>query len=293
MTWQIEHTITWDPAGNTDTQVLAAMKYFTDTFLPSKGWTSAPRPGDTTADPERIVQRNFTDLFTGNAGKHYLWFYLISSTNNWKLHQYEDATYTTTPGDLGTDQTNTIESSWHSTSQTWGQKNFKFWGSTENNKSFMVTRWDEILAWDPGINWPVFKPESVRAAAETPSVDMWQGNVFMGCPAGFRFINLPTNDNTSTSEDYLECGPGMHTWNKGADGGLWDKVQIFIGNQYPSVIWDQADVKLYMYGGATGTWTQSFMPVQVNNGNYWLFTRGNLGVTQMVFDLGATLPDFN
>jgi len=293
MTWQIEHTITWNPTGNVDTQIMDAMKYFTDTWLPSKGWTTGPRPGDTLSDSERIVQRNFTDLYTGNAAKHYLWFNLSSYTNNWKLYQYEDATYTTTPGDKGTDSTNTIDSSWHSTSATWGQKNFKFWGSTENSKSFMVTRWDTILAWDPGINWPLFKPEPGRAAAETPSVDMWQSNVFMGCPVGLKHVNLPNNENTSATESNMYCGPGMSTWNLGGNGGLWDKVQIYWSGTTPSVIWDQADVKLYMYGNASTTWTSSFMPVQVNSGNYWLFARGNLGVTQMVFDLGTTLPDFN
>ena len=293
MTWQLEHTITWNQTGDHNTQTLDAMKYFTDTFLPGKGWTSGPRPGNDLTSNYRIVQRNFTDLFTGNAGKHYLWFQLVSSTNNWRIYQYEDATYTTTPGDLGTDTTNTIDSYWHNTSQTWGQKNFKFWGSTENNKSFMVTRWDQILAWDPGIDWPVFKPEPGIAATESPSTDMWQGNLFLPCSTTFKYVNLPIYDNTSNSEGSLAIGPGMSTNNLGSDGGLWDKVQFYWSSYHPSVTWDQADVKLYMYGPASTTAVQSFMPVQVNSGNYWLFTRGNLGVTQMAFDLGTTLPDFN
>lgn len=295
MTWQIEHTITWDPAGDANAQALAAIKYFFDTWLPSKGWTTGPRPGDDLTSKNRIVQRNFTDIYTNTAAKHYLWF-SFSSDNQWR--QYEDATYTTTPGDLGTDTSVTAQiCEWTSTTQTWGQKNIKFWGSTENNKSFMVTRWDEIIAWDPGINWPLIKPNDAIAATEAPNIDMWQSNLMLPCNRIFFGTNLPSSRsdaNTYSNPWYMYVGPGMTSNVKGADGGLWDKVIFYMSsNSGIPTIWDQADVKLYLYGETSNVMTNSFMPVRVNNGNYWLFTRGSLGQTQMCFDLGTTLPDFN
>lgn len=297
MTWQIEHTITWDPAADAATQTVDALKYFFDTFLPTKGWTTSLRSGDTIASTRRIVQRNFTDIFTNTAQKHYLWF----NFPNASITQYEDATYTTTPGDLGTDTTNFSSAVWHDAGQTWGQKNFKFWGSTENNKSFMVTRWDNILAWDPGINWPLFQPNDTLANNEAPNIDMWQSNLFIPMNESssntgyFKAVNLPTNTNTGTGENNIYAGVGLDTNNKGADGGMWDKVEFRIHQTSGwHVIWDQADVKTYMYGTNTSNIvTDSFMPVQVNSGNYWLFTKGNLGVTQMCFDLGPTLPSFD
>lgn len=301
MTWQIEHTITWDPAVDAATQTIDALKYFFDTFLPTKGWTTSPRSGQTTASTIRLAQRNFTDAYTNTAAKHYLWFNFNISGTNFRCYQYEDATYTTTPGDLGTDSTNQSDFYWHTNNYTWGQKNFKFWGSTENTKSFMVTRWDTILAWDPGINWPLFAPNSTIAAGEASNVDMWQSNLFIpmneseATSGQFRCTNLPVFDNTSTTEGSVYCCVGMNTNNKGADGGLWDKVEFRIQQREGmSVIWDQADVKTYMYNTmTTGICTDNFIPVQVNNGNYWLFTKGNLSTTQMCFDLGTTLPSFD
>ena len=293
MTWQIEHTITWDPTGDAGTQALAAMKYLTDTFLPAKGWTSGPRPGDDLTSNVRIIQRNFTDLWTNTAAKHYLWLSLSTNTT-WE--QREDATYTTTPGDLGTDNSTfrNLQTSWHSTSETWGQKNVKFWGSTENNKSFMVTRWDRIICWDPGINWPVVQPNTTIAATEGPSVDRYSTALFI--PAGSRFkgCNLPDPDNDNQYPWDLYFGFDMNASVKGGDGGLWDKVPFaFRSDNGPRAIWDQADVKYYSYGNGSSTFTDAFMPVRVNNGNYWLFTKGSLVQSQMVFDLGPTLPDFN
>lgn len=299
MTWQLEHTITWDPAGDAETQCDTALKYFFDTWLPSKGWTTSPRSGQTTASTIRLVQRNFTDIWTNTAAKHYLWFSFSSASG--ACQQYEDATYTTTPGDLGTDTTNASNFYWHSTSETFGQKNFKFWGSTENSNSFMVTRWDTILAWDPGINWPLFRPNAGLAAAETANVDMWQNQLFIPMNEStvsmgfFRSTNLPVYTNTNAVEGTVYVCTGMSTNTAGGDGGLWDKVEFRIqSNNSMSVIWDQADVKTYMYGPMSDTYcTQKFIPVQVNNGNYWLFTKGNLSKTQMAFDLGATLPNFD
>ena len=101
MTWQVENTIPYVNDGTSEDQETAALKYFFDTFLPSKGWTVSFRDGEDATSRYRI-QRNFTDVFTGNPDKHYLWVDIVGRV------QYEDATYTTTPGDLGTSARNQV-----------------------------------------------------------------------------------------------------------------------------------------------------------------------------------------
>ena len=61
-----------------------------------------------------------------------------STTPSTFTNMYEDATYTTVPGDKGTDTTNQIQLIFHSTSLTWGQLDWKFWTSDVDDSTWMV-----------------------------------------------------------------------------------------------------------------------------------------------------------
>ena len=66
---------------------------------------------------------------------------------------------------------------WYGTSVEFSTHSFKFWESTENPRAFLVTRWDNVLAWDPGIDWPTYRPDS--SIATGPSIDRWETCVFL------------------------------------------------------------------------------------------------------------------
>ena len=118
MTWQIEYEIPWDADGDTSVQKRAFYEYFMDVYLPSKGWSVYPRPGDDATSRYRILQRNFNDAVTGVPRKDYLWYDLTTERN------YEDATYNVTPGDKGTDSTNHNTFTVTSSSAEWGRHSY-------------------------------------------------------------------------------------------------------------------------------------------------------------------------
>ena len=294
MTWQIVNSIPYDPAVSDMDQQVLALKYFFDTFLPTKGWTVGFRNGEDTSSNFRVYQRDFTDTFTGNSDKHYLWINMQSA-------QYEDATYTTTPGDKGTDTTNSQSFAWYSTSEELSQHSFKFWESTENPKAFLVTRWDSVLAWDPGIDWPTYKPKD---SLETgPSIDRWETCVFLplrasNATARMYLTNLPTNTNATSSESIVSMGPQENSYVEGSQNGFFDLIEFRYGSSSATAFWRQPDVRWFnYYTGSSMTFPTAEMtkilPVQVNNGDYWLFTQGSKTISQIALNIGSTVPDFN
>ena len=293
MTWQIVNSIPYDPALSDMDQQVLALKYFFDTFLPTKGWTVGFRNGEDTSSDYRVYQRDFTDTFTGNPDKHYLWI-------NMQSGQYEDATYTTTPGDKGTDTTNSQSFAWYSTSEELSLHSFKFWESTENPKAFLVTRWDSVLAWDPGIDWPTYKPKDSLATG--PSIDRWDTCVFMPLRNSARVArmyqcNLPTGANTGTSESAVNLGPQESTNVEGGQNGFFDLIEFEYGQNSARAFWRQPDVKWFNYNtGSSMSFINADMtkilPVQVNGGDYWLFTKASKTTSQIVLNIGSTVPDF-
>ena len=294
MVWQIVNSIPYDPdVGDTDQQILA-MRYFFDTFLPTKGWTVGFRNGEDASSDYRIYQRDFTDTFTGNPDKHYLWINMRGGT------QFEDATYTTTPGDLGTDTSNSKNFLWYGTSVEFSTHSFKFWESTENPRAFLVTRWDNVLAWDPGIDWPTYRPDS--SIATGPSIDRWETCVFLSLRdtstvTRMYQCNLPTNTNTGSGESTVSMGPLENKDVEGGQNGFFDLVEFQYSNS-ARAFWRQPDVRWFNYnttanvGFSTADMT-TILPVQVNGGDYWLFTRGSKTTSQIVLNIGSTVPDFD
>lgn len=297
MTWQVEHTIPYVDDGTAETQETAALKYFFDTFLPSKGWTVGFRDGEDATSNYRIFQRNYTDLFTGTPDKHYLWVNIASRL------QYEDSTYTTTPGDLGTDTSNSVQFSWHDGSEEWTTHSYKFWGSTENSKAFLVTRWDTVLAWDLGNDWPTYRPSADQSVG--PSLDRWDTCVWLamknnsGGPARMHLTNLPYNTPTSTTEGYVYMGPIHPKESLGSQYGFWDTVEFLYDSDGARAVVKAADIRWlnYQSGNSTGITSKiadmtTMLVAQVNGGDYWLFTMGSSTVSSMCLNIGASIPDF-
>ena len=296
MTWQVEHTIPFVDDGTYFEQQTAALKYFFDTWLPSKGWTVSFRDGEDETSRYRIFQRDFTDLFTGQPEKHYLWTDLNSKI------QYEDSTYTAVPGDKGTDTTNSVAFTWHSTTDEYGSHSYKFWGSTENSKAFLVTRWNRILSWDLGNDWPTYKPHA--GISTGPSVDRWDSCIWLpmqntnGTSTTMYHTNLPNNTNISNTESPMYMGPQESKDCLGSTMAFWDTVELCQSDSAAKATIKRDDIK--WFNGNVGTssvthisaYMRTFMVVQVNGGDYWLFTKDSQQDSQICLGIGPTIPDF-
>ena len=103
MTWSLSHTIAY----STNADNHSAMVYLYDTALAALStWTVSAHP-DASAF-KRSGTRTTTTLLGGTSYSEYFWFNWLS-TSPTIMYINEDATYTTTPGDLGTDTTNQIQ----------------------------------------------------------------------------------------------------------------------------------------------------------------------------------------
>ena len=296
MTYQIVQTM---PSATKENDV-AAMTYFMDTFLPARGWTVGPNPTQTNTATRThwIFQRNYTDLFTNAPAKSYLWG-SYSSSSSAQFSQYEDATYDTVPGDLGQDTTNSTALSWNFDE---GRTQFpwKFWVSSENNNSFIVTRNNRIEFWDCGSDFPQYKtwPEN-----EGPSIDRYATCLFLGMYNDATWTNLPSYSGVSGNETSLSCNvPGKYENLEGAY--LLSPIDISFNYYSLNFPWDQPDISLYCPSTANSSNTgntskslSSFMTliylVQFNaGGDYYLLTEDNPKEPSLAFNVGPTIPDF-
>ena len=296
MTYQIVQTM---PSATKENDV-AAMTYFMDTFLPARGWTVGPNPTQTNTATKTywIFQRNYTDLFTNTPAKSYLWCSYNSSTSA-QFTQYEDATYDTVPGDKGNDPTNSSFFGW-SFNNGRTQFPWKFWVSSENNKSFIVTRNGTIEFWDCGCNFPQYKtwPEN-----EGPSIDRYATCLWLGMKESAPWTNLPTSVGSSSSELILYCNaPGRYENFEGAY--LLSPINVKFNTTSLGFPWDQPDVSLYCPASVNYTTTastslavsslmNSIYLVQFNaEGDYYILTKDSPNVYSFAFNVGPTIPDF-
>jgi len=138
MSFSVVHTQTFSSTADTTT----FLGYFFDTYLSGKThWTVSAHPsGD--AD-KRSIQLSLPTPMQAANHISYLWVSYNTSYLNW----YDDATYTSTPGDLGTDTTNVrINASPFSSSST----SWRIWESGVDSNAWFVTKGKYVfLAW-PG-----------------------------------------------------------------------------------------------------------------------------------------------
>ena len=293
MTYQIVQTMPSASAENDK----AAITYFMDTFLPARGWTvgSHPSLSNTSNDTRWILQRNFTDLFTNTPEKSYLWVsYAHSSTGSHYFSQYEDATYTTVPGDKGTDSTNRLDLAW---TPNVGATQFpwKFWVSSENNKAFLVTRYDVIYFWDYGCDFPVYR---TWPANEVPNLDRKFTCNWLPMKGYTPTTNLPNSYGNNTTEYALKFVVPGHIEN--LEGPYLLSPITMKQDGTMSFFWDQPDVSMYCPDSSVNSTNRSTIiavisniyPVQFNGiGDYHLLTKNTPTSESIAFNIGPTLPD--
>jgi hypothetical protein len=295
MTYQIVET---RPSASQEND-LAAITYFMETFLPARGWTVGTHPTKTNTATYSywILQRNYTDLFTNNPAKSYLWANYYYTTTQSSFNQYEDSTYTTVPGDLANDSTNVVQLSWTINSGS-SQFPWKFWVSSENNKAFLVTRNNRIEFWDYGCDFPQYQtwPENEGPAIDRNATCNWlpqQGSAVT--------TNLPNSKgNDSYEYPLITVLPGRYENLEGAY--FLSPIRLGLGSDslFP---WDQPDVSLYCPSSTDYTTTppntkvldglmKDIYVVQFNAaGDYYLLTKDNPREHSIALNVGPTIPD--
>ena len=176
-----------------------AILYLTDTFLPARGWVVNTSAGTSGAVKRGLAMPSY-DLYNSNATAYsYNWLTVPTASTVFAstyLAIYEDANYTTVPGDKMTDTTNSI--TWYF-KPTGGANtaNWKFWTSDEDASLFFVTRANKVILW--GCKRHDIFMDSNADYPESSSADQWRTHYYPPCPqviAG----NLPNATNTSSTE---------------------------------------------------------------------------------------------
>lgn len=179
MTWSLSNTITYVNSSTDNT----ALQYLFDTFLPTVGWSSSAHPSASAT--KRSLTRSYTNQLTGNTLTNYHWTDFASSNT---YIMYEDATYTSVPGDLGTDGTNSITHTY--SNAAYSTLDWKFWTSSEKSSASLVTRGKYAIWFDPGVT-DVFAYEDTgwNGSTDTGSTHFYPYNyVYSYFPQG----NAPT-----------------------------------------------------------------------------------------------------
>ena len=292
MTWTNTHTIPWTSTNDNP----GALAYLFDTYLPAKGWTTGAHPDANTY--KRKFSWTATDNFTNTSQTSYYWVSWSSNTSTSSATIYEDATYTTVPGDLCTSVTNSIGWSF-SSNYTHFTADWRFWTSDQNPNATLVTRNKKITWFHSGYsNWNYLQQGVWTGANQNPNTCIYpllsEGTLY--------FNNSPVDTGTSSTESYMyfNCYFGSsyidlmpETFYSNFSVDYHNTAQNFRG---PGYIINQSDIKYHVpAGGSTNRGLQSNNSVNgvllLANGRYWL--RGNPTMTDssVVFDMGVSEPD--
>lgn len=286
MAFSLTHTIAGTTAGST------ALAYMFDTFIPNYGWTTSAHPSASAT--KRSLSRSYTNLLTGNTLTNYHWTDFASAYN---YTMYEDATYTSVPGDLGTDTTSALGNIYNNAA--YSTLDWKFWASSERSSASLVTRGKYVIWFDPGVT-DVFAYEDTG----------WDGSTDSGTTHFFPYnynysffghSNSPTSDGTSNTEYYLVPShegtnyqqPSVDSIIKGFDYAYTITTnEVHYGTAYRIT---GNDIVLHV-PGAGGQNNKSIggvgVVVQVGSDYYLRLTSGMTKVCPMLY-MGTSEPDFS
>ena len=297
MTWTLSNTVTYSSGADIHT----AMVYLFDTALSGlANWTVSAHPDASSF--KRSIKRTTANLYGGSNVDNYFWVNWSSATSPSSLVVYEDATYTTTPGDLGTDTTNSDTAN---LTAGMASESIKFWTSSVNSNALLVTRGKSVLFWEPGFSAATYRVDTA-----------WDGSSDTGTTHYFPYLRssmMTTNGEvgtpTSSSEYHVVPGlpkddiaqtfpglnasittnfPWVHTMNtlsSTASGagiafyGLGEDVAAYRSITLASGDWSMGD-------------TSSQGALWLADSVYWLNPQGGSeGLNQIMFHLGASEPD--
>lgn len=304
MTWTVTHTIPF----STNADFHTAFVYLFDTFLPTKaGMTTGAHP-DASAF-KRKLKRTTTNMFGGGSYEEYFWVSWVSTTNPTTLVFYRDGTYTSAPGDLGTDATNVVTGSL----PTGVAGSIRFWSSDQNPRAALVTKGKAVMYWEPG--FPTLASYD-RGGWTGTAATCIRSFVFPFIPQspGIGLRCGPPNINTGTSTLEYYWGPSLGVTTP-ASGyyGITDRLDMNV----PFVTFDSTSIGSPSTGAEpvcgglgndVGVWrpaspagTDRYIATSSNgtgalvlaSGRYYLIGRNTVSQISTAWDMGATEPDFS
>ena len=293
MTWTNTHTIPWTSINDNP----AALAYHFDTYLPAKGWTTGAHP-DASAF-KRKFSWTATDNFTNTSQTSYFWTTWSSNTSTSSATIYEDATYTTVPGDLCTSTTNGVSMSM-SSSYAHFTSDWRFWTSDQNPNATLVTRNKKIVWFHQGYSNYNYVQQGVWTGAnQNPNTHIFP----LVTESIMFFCNAPVDTGTTSSESYLYFSSYFgssystlmpETFYSNFSVDYYNTAVNFRG---PAFIINQSDIKYHSpaSGGAGNRTLQSSNSqngvLLLANGRYWLRGDPNMNNNSIVLDMGVSEPD--
>jgi hypothetical protein len=280
-----------------------AMVYLFDTALPALSQiTTAAHPDASTF--KRIFTRvTPNNLDNGTNFTEYFWVNWQSTTAPNTLLVYEDATYTTTPGDTATDTTSSVSSNLSTTVFT--AESVKFWTSDQNAKALLVTRGKQVLFWEPGFANANYEGDT----AWDGSVDRKATMIFPGTYNTFCYgANRPISTSGGGSSEY-PWRPALSTTN-GTGYIESDQIQMNCPFMWAGGTAGSGATGAGILFGGVGNDVGMYRPAAAANsevswqnttgaGSLWLVdgryylapSNKDLSWAQTIFDMGTVEPD--
>lgn len=300
MTWTLENTIAWD--GN-DATNHTALVYLFDTYLPARGFVTAAHP-DASAF-KRKFQKTYTNTLAPGNATMYWWINWFSTTTTTSYTIYEDAIFTTTPGDLCTNTNNSLSSSFSTSSYPFYAADWKFWVSDQIPNASLVTRGKKVMFYDPGNTAIGYVDNGAWIAGDQkPST---HATPFITNGYSMSYNNAPFTSGSAVTTYAIV--PGL-TWGGSYNSGMNDTLyqnfpmiyctsfsQIQSNSCYAFHI-NSSDVLLHYPGSSLINSSVDYSTTSsINgllcevNGRWYIRTNNTMNNISFMFDMGATEPD--
>jgi len=293
MAFSLAHTITMDNTSDATQQQTCrdAIDYLFDTFLPARGWITT---NDGT-NRRRHQMPTLNALDGNNAEKFYGWSSYTSTT----ITQYEDSTYTTVPGDLGTDTTNNIFQTFWSSSWSWKDLNWKFWTSDEDSSLYLVTQGTFVHFWGfkPIVN--IYNENATYATAS--NADTNRTHLFYPNYNTWYTSNQPSAIGGSSVEYNLALRCDETQYSE-PDGLTFAKNPTWYYSSYPVATCPYNDIRRKIPPSSNratspqssnSPMTDTLQKYFINGTDWWISWGGPTTSTPyLAFNFGTVEPDF-
>ena len=306
MAWSTVHT----QAYSTNADNHTFMTYLFDTHLPTKtGWTISAHP-DATSYKRSVKLSLPSPWANGSNASSYWWVSWNTTTpNSWTW--YEDATYTTVPGDLGTDTTNASSTStqWSGFPGAW-----RIWASSTDPQAVLVTKGKMVVMFWPGpTEWFLREDQNWDGTTDTKG-SCW--GPYIGQSYGQLMCNnypFTTGSNSSEYQMTVDVGHNTINWSGLGGGPYWlipgvrwissvsTTSNYPTSDSNPAFPRSGADIAWYLPDANTETnreltispaqaWSVMF---ETNSSKYWLMGSSDISKQCLALDMGASEPDFS